>query len=74
MLFFLFTGCPLQGKAVDIPPSISVSTIGLGIAGCSRKGAGLLAHGVPISPTGTSANLPNTDVMGVLETASASGK
>jgi hypothetical protein len=46
MPFFLLTGCPLQGKTVDIPPSISVSTIGLGIAGCSWKGAGLLAHGV----------------------------
>jgi hypothetical protein len=46
MPFFSLTGCPLQGKTVDIPPSISVSAIGLGIAGGSWKGAGLLAHGV----------------------------
>jgi hypothetical protein len=60
MPFFLLTGCPLQGKTVHIPPSISVSTIGLRITGCSWKAAGLLAHGVqklPVSPTGTSANL-----------------
>ncbi len=46
MPFFLLTGCPLLGKTVDIPPSNPVSTIELGIAGCSWKGAGLLAHGV----------------------------
>ncbi len=46
MPFFLLTAYPLQGKTVDIPPSISVSTIELGIAGCSWKAAGLLAHGV----------------------------
>jgi hypothetical protein len=46
MLFFLLTGCPLQGKTVDMPPSISVSTIRLGIAGRSWKRSGLLAHGV----------------------------
>jgi hypothetical protein len=73
MTFYLLTGCPLQGKTVDIPPSISVSTIGLqvGITGCSRKGAGLLAHGVR---NGASLDclthwrdwhLPNMDVMGI---------
>ncbi len=46
MPFVLLTGCPLQGKSVDILPSIYISTIGLRIAGCSPKGAGLLAHGV----------------------------
>jgi hypothetical protein len=43
---FLLTDCPLQGKTVDIPPFIYVSTIGLQITSCSRKCAGLLAHGV----------------------------
>ena len=40
----LLTGGPLQGPAVDVPPTTAVTSTLLRVAGCSRKVSCLLAH------------------------------
>ena len=41
----LLAGSPLEGSAVDVPPSIAVTTVLLRVAGCARKVWSLIAHG-----------------------------
>ena len=41
----LLAGGPLEGSAVDVPPSIAVTTVLLRLAGCARKVWSLIAHG-----------------------------
>ena len=41
----LLAGGPLEGSAVDVPPSIAVTTVLLRVAGCARKVWSLIAHG-----------------------------
>ena len=41
----LLAGDPLEGSAVDVPPSIAVTTVFFWVAGCARKVWSLNAHG-----------------------------
>ena len=41
----LLAGSPLEGSAVDVPPSIAVTTVLLRVAVCARKVWSLIAHG-----------------------------
>ena len=41
----LLAGGPLEGSAVDVPPSIAVTTVLLQVAVCARKVWSLIAHG-----------------------------
>ena len=41
----LLAGGPLEGSAVDVPPSIAVTTVLLRLAGCARKVWSLITHG-----------------------------